>query len=256
MNIAYRLVKIADKIVTFIVYTLLILIFLFCLYALFDTLKLYSNASTNNLSLYKPDESDPSASLKALLKINPDVVGWITIDDTKIDYPIVIGESNDEYLDKDVYGNFSLSGSIFLDYAADRNFSDLFSVMYGHHMNGGYMFGDIQKFVDESYFNSHNSGRIYTVDGRIYDIEIYAFIQTDSYDGMVYAVNHIDQIRQSNKIMYLTENAKYIKKNISINPKTKLMALSTCSKATTNGRDVLVVKLNERESGVSEKESN
>ena len=62
--------------------------------------------------------------------MNPDVCGWLTLDHTKIDYPVVQGTDNFEYLEKDVLGNPSVAGSIFLDAKSDRNFHDFYTVIY------------------------------------------------------------------------------------------------------------------------------
>ncbi len=69
-----------------------------------------------------PEQKDGGTSFEELRKINPDVCGWITLDHTKIDYPILQGEDNLTYINTDVYGDFALSGSIFLDSGCDRNF--------------------------------------------------------------------------------------------------------------------------------------
>ena len=61
-------------------------------------------------------------TLQDLMKINPDVRGWLTIDDTHINYPVLQGSYDYEYLNKDVYGNFVLSGSIFSKYRKQRRF--------------------------------------------------------------------------------------------------------------------------------------
>ena len=70
---------------------------------------------SDDLLEYKPipgQEENPT--LDELMAINPDVVGWLTVDDTHIDYPVVQGENDMEYINKDVYGEFALPGSIFL----------------------------------------------------------------------------------------------------------------------------------------------
>lgn len=241
MNIAYKLIKIADKILNIILYLCLILVFLFCLYALFDTIKLYIKATSDNVSILKPTKDDPIESLNSLKQINEDVCGWITIDDTNIDYPIVIGESNAEYLNKDVYGNYSLSGSIYLDYRNSRDFTDIYSVIFGHHMDGGAMFGDIQKFKDKTFFDSHQYGTLYTENG-MYKIEIFAFLETDAYNSYIYGINKNDVNRKNELIEYAKENAANYR-DTNIEQEERVIGLSTCSSATTNGRDVLLVKI-------------
>lgn len=241
MNIAYKLIKIADKILNIIIYLCLITVFLFCLYALFDTIKIYIRASNENVSILKPSKDNPIESFNDLKKINEDVCGWITIDNTKIDYPIVRGRSNAEYLDKDVYKNYSLSGSIFLDYRNSLNFNDYYSVIFGHHMSNGAMFGEIPKFSNKEFFDENRSGTLYT-NGNIYNLEVFAFIYTDAYDGYIYSINSQNLEKQEELIKYIKEKAKNYRE-VGINKYDKIICLSTCSTATTNGRYILLAKI-------------
>lgn len=241
MNIAYKLIKIADKILNIIIYLFLCIVFLFCLYALFDTIKVYIRASSNSVSVLKPTREDPINSLKSLQKINKDVVGWITIDGTKIDYPIVIGETNEEYLSKDVYGNYSLSGSIFLDYRNSRKLDDIYSVIFGHHMNGGIMFGSVQKFIDREYFEKNKTGTLYTEKG-VFDLEVIAYIATDAYDPTIYSINK-DNLEQQDKLVEYIKRKAINYRQVGLTKYDTILCLSTCSTATTNGRDILMVKV-------------
>ena len=93
-----------------------------------------------------------------LLAINPDVRGWLTIDGTHVDYPIVQGEDDMEYVNKGVYGEFSLSGTVFLDSENTSDFSDCYNLLFGHHMANGAMFGDVVRFTDRTYFEKHQTG--------------------------------------------------------------------------------------------------
>lgn len=241
MNIAYKLIKFADKILNVIVYLCLIIVFLFCLYALFDTIKVYLRASNDSISSLKPNDEDPIESLNSLKQINEDVCGWITIDDTNIDYPIVIGENNAEYLNKDVYGNYAISGSIYLDYRNARDFSDIYSVVFGHHMDGGAMFGDIRKFTDKTFFDTHTTGTLYTEKGA-YKLQVFALVHTDAYNKYVYGINKNDFSRKDELISFIRENAINYRE-LNINSEERVVGLSTCSSATTNGREILYVKI-------------
>ena len=95
------------------------------------------------------------------MKLNKDVVGWIKIFDTHISYPVVQGKDNQEYLNKDVFGEFSFSGSIFLDYRNACDFTDSYSIIYGHHMEYGAMFGDVVEFKNDDYFQEHKTGALF-----------------------------------------------------------------------------------------------
>ena len=85
-------------------------------------------------------------SFEELQKINPEVFGWLNIPDTHIDYPLVQAEGNSKYVNTDVKGNFSLSGSIFLDCRNHKDFSDCNHIIYGHHMQKDAMFGELERF--------------------------------------------------------------------------------------------------------------
>lgn len=101
-------------------------------------------------------------SFDELRKINPDIVGWIRIADTSIDYPIVHTDNNDTYLDTDFEGKKNPSGAIFLDCDSEPDFSGRHNIIYGHHMKNGSMFKDIIKYKDESFYRAHQDIVIYT----------------------------------------------------------------------------------------------
>jgi len=134
---------------------------------------------------FKPDPLD-TTNLKELEALNPDVRGWLTIDGTHIDYPLVQGEFDYEYLNKDVYGKYVLSGSIFMSTTNAKDFSDPYTLVYGHHLDNGSMFGDIDKYMDEDFFDKNTTGTLYTTDST-YRIDLFACISADAYDQMVYS---------------------------------------------------------------------
>lgn len=106
---------------------------------------------------------------EALWKENPDTVGWITIPDTQIDYPIVYdGEDNETYLHKDFYGNDSVYGTIYLDADSEPDFSGWNNPIYGHHMRDGSMFKDVTRYKDEEFFKEHQYFEIYTPERTIH----------------------------------------------------------------------------------------
>jgi len=106
---------------------------------------------------------------EALWKENPDTVAWITVPDTRIDYPIVYdGEDNETYLHKDFNGNDSVYGTIYLDSDSEPDFSGWNNPIYGHHMKDGSMFKDVTKFKDEEYFKAHQYFEIYTPERTIH----------------------------------------------------------------------------------------
>mgnify|MGYP000543082859 CR=1 FL=1 len=157
-------------------------------YALWDNWSILKEPDQvrEDLIRYKPaNEEELSYSFQELKAMNPDVCGWLTLDHTKIDYPVVQGTDNFEYLEKDVLGNPSVAGSIFLDAKSDRNFHDFYTVIMGHHMQGRKMFGDIDLYTDASFFEKNTTGTLY-VEGRILKLETVAILKADAYDKYVY----------------------------------------------------------------------
>ena len=104
---------------------------------------------------------------EALQTENPDVVGWIRIPDTRIDYPILHTDDNETYLDTDFDGNKSVYGSIYLDCDSSPDFRGWNNPIYGHHMKDGSMFKDVVRFKDPEYFKEHQYFEIYTPDRTI-----------------------------------------------------------------------------------------
>ena len=106
-------------------------------YALWDNNQVYAAVDNvqGELLQFKPAaDGENGASFEELLAINSDVKAWLTLDNTAIDYPVVQGENNFSYINTDVYGDFALAGSIFLDSDCDGSFNDPYSLLYGHHM--------------------------------------------------------------------------------------------------------------------------
>ncbi len=93
-----------------------------------------------------------------LHNINPDIVGWIYVPDTVIDYPILMG---DKYEKADEFGNYSYLGSIFIDDGTDLD-KDKHTILFGHNMASGQMFGHLKEYAEKAYTSSHNVAYIYT----------------------------------------------------------------------------------------------
>lgn len=103
----------------------------------------------------------------ALTAINPDIVGWIRIPDTNIDYPIVQTTDNDKYLHTSVEGENSKAGAIYLDFESDSDFYGYNNVIYGHNMKNGSMFKDVVNYKNEEYFKAHQTIWLYTPERTI-----------------------------------------------------------------------------------------
>lgn len=114
----------------------------------------------------QPEYISP-VDFSALSRENSDIVAWIRIPDTPVDYPIVQTTDNEKYLHTDFYGNKSAAGAIFLDYESDSDLEGRHNILYGHHMKNGSMFKAIVKYKDEKYFQEHPFFTIYTPEKEI-----------------------------------------------------------------------------------------
>ena len=221
---------------------LILVMFLYGGYSLWDTARIYGNAAVGEeLLKYKPtsETEGEHLSLQELALINPDTRGWLTIPDTHVDYPVLQGNDDMEYINKDVFGEFSLSGSLFLSCRNSSDFSDGYSLIYGHHMDHGGMFGDVVEYTDISYFEKHMEGWLYLVDAT-YQIQMFACVETDAYDNMIYGCGADTDL---NKLLsYIKEHA-VVYKNMTTDRPAQVIGLSTCADARTNGRVIVFGRL-------------
>jgi sortase B len=249
-NSAAALARGGDRILNAAISLILIVTLLFGGFGLWDTWNIYRKAGLDSeLLKYKPTatgEDTPNPTLEELQKINKDVCAWLTVDDTNIDYPVVQGESNMDYLNWAVDKSFSLSGSIFLDYRNNRDLSDPYSLIYGHHMEGDVMFGEIPYFLEEDYFKSHTTGTIFTTE-HTYNIRWFACVETDAYDTMIFnPTAYSDQDSIAELLRYIKKTAVQYR-DIGVSATDRLIALSTCATAATNGRVILIGRLSGNE---------
>lgn len=243
MEQAAKLARLGDRLVSLLAGGLILLMLLYGGYSLWDTAMVYSGAFlSEELLAFKPASDDPNSNptLTELQEINPDVRAWLTVYETNIDYPVVQGETDWDYINTDIYGEFSLSGSIFLDSRNSPDFSDAYNIVYGHHMDNGGMFGDVVEFVNEDYFQAHPTGRLYLPDAT-YDITLFACVQTDAYDSMIYNPTPSDK-DVGRLLAYIQDNAVQ-SRDIGVKESDQIIGLSTCAEAQTNGRVVIFGRL-------------
>ncbi len=235
--------KAGNRLLGIVAGLLILVMLLYGAYSLWDTAMVYAGAFLDDdLLKYKPTgEGEDNPTLDELMKINPDVCGWITIDDTHIDYPVVQGEDDMEYINKDVYGEFSLSGSIFLDSRNSRDFTDSYGLVYGHHMSNGGMFGDIVEFVNKDYFEGHKTGTLYLPDCT-YQITLFACVEADASDSLIYNPDAQDPSSLDSFLSYIEDKAVQYR-DIGVSSDDRIIGLSTCAEAVTNGRVVVYGRL-------------
>ena len=232
--------RFGNRIITGIAIVLVFTMMIYGCYSIYNSWQIFQGAYLNNdIAKLKPTENN--LSLEELQKINSDVIGWITIDDTNIDYPFVQGKDNMEYINKDIYGDFALSGSIFMDYRNSKDISDHYHLLYGHHMSYSAMFGDIEEFNDDDFLNKHHSGILIT-EGKKFKIELFAFVICFATDEKYFDVRPMNQTEFCAKLDEIKKDAKTYR-SIKLNGNDQIIALSTCFDTHTNGRMILFGKL-------------
>lgn len=230
-------IRIVDKCIDRIVLIVSLLFFLICIYAMIDAVMVYYNANDQSVLKFKPSGKEDAAVLKEL---SEDAVAWLTVDGTNIDYPVMQGKTNSEYLNKDPYGDYSLSGSIFLDSRCDGAFTDEYSLLYGHHMDYGTMFGALDEFIKPDYFNAHKTGALTTVGGEEYDVVFFAAVKAPADEDIIF-----DPPTTTNEKLldYLENHAAIFEEP---QEKDHFIALSTCQSAENIERMIVFGKLSPR----------
>ena len=127
----------------------------------------------------EPEKAVISAA--SLLDMNPDYIGWIRIDGTAIDYPVVRGQDNNTYLHTIFMGEKNPSGTIFMD-AATEGFNAPYALVYGHNMKDGSMFAGLNAYLENGYLKEHPDVTIITTDGETLDYRVFAVRITDVTD--------------------------------------------------------------------------
>ena len=152
----------------------------------------------------REDESEEDASGDSLIEIdagilalheeNPDCIGWLTIDGTRIDYPVMYrpGDKN-YYLHRDFNGEYSANGCLFLAEECVPGNSDNL-IIYGHHMNSGKMFADLEKYKDEGFYEEHPTILFRTIWGNE-QYQIFAAFTTPVYTGNDFVLSKREQWR-------------------------------------------------------------
>lgn len=164
-----------DDITSSMVWGVLIILMVFTLWTLTDLSDFNSHGA----------QAAAGHDLKELSKINSDTAAWLKMENTHIDYPVVRGRDNFEYLDLDIYGNFYVGGTLFMDAANRKDLSDAYIVIHGHHMSDGLMFGDLDKYLDEEFMRVNRRGTLRTLKDS-YDLEVFAAGTADAYDSRIY----------------------------------------------------------------------
>lgn len=180
--------------------------------------------------------------LPKLISKNTDVKGWIYIEGTTINYPLLQGPNNDYYLYINYDGNYSEAGSIYIDSYCSEDLSDDHTIIYGHNMKNDTMFGTLNDFKNQSHRDAHPYVYILTPNGMWNKYEIFAYYRANINDGTFDLFT--GNVNKMNNYIDLVSAKNYLSNNLLPANGEKLITLSTCTEdLADDSRNVLQAKL-------------
>ncbi|MBC8631744.1 class B sortase [[Eubacterium] tenue] len=222
----------------------LVIIFLFSSYKIVQKIINYKKADNvyKEIQEIKDKNIEKNNETLDLSYLNKDYRGWLTINNTNINYPILQGKDNNYYLDKDINKNYLASGSIFLDFRNNK-FDGENTILYGHSMKNDTMFAQLDKFKEKEFFNENNKIVILTPAGKKLTYEVFSAYITDLKDN--YNETNFKTENEYRNFLNKIENKSIVKSKLKVIPKDKILTLSTCSYEYEGARMVVHAKLME-----------
>ncbi|MFM9412984.1 class B sortase [Peptococcus simiae] len=155
----------------------------------------------------------------------PDIIGWIQIPGTKIDLPIVQGQDNAYYLDHSYTGAYHPFGEVFMDKANQPDLTDQNTILYGHNVQSGQVFHDLEGYQDQAFRDAHPTVHIYTPEGRqdYQVVAVYIASPASPYRAPNYSLTDWQTFRN-----WVAER-NLIQEDLPADPSHPILTLSTCS---------------------------
>ncbi len=192
----------------------------------------------------KPASPAVHPGLLALHGENPDCIGWLKIEGTVIDYPIMYHPAEENYyLHRDFYGEYSANGCLFLSELCNPNTSDN-RIIYGHHMNSGKMFAALDQYKDSAFYQGHPLISYNTLRGEE-TYQIFAVFCTPVYTGCdfpYYTFTKATDAADYQEYIEAVKSRALYDTGIDAAYGDKLLTLSTCEYSQKNGRMVVMAK--------------
>jgi len=202
-----------------------------------ETQEIYETALENSRETLTIEDSTttdagPNDSIRPqftdLHAVNERIVGWVSVEGTKLNNPILQAEDNDFYLNRNFKDNYSRAGSVFMDYRNDVMDMSRNTVIYGHSMKNDTMFGSLKKYAKQEYADEHATIYFDTLYDS-YDIKVFAayettidfyYIETEFASDEDYS-EYLDEVRKRS----------VIDMDVEVNPGDQIVTLSTCNNA-------------------------
>ena len=181
-----------------------------------------------------------SVDFSVLKQENEDIVGWLYLEDSPINYPVVQSNDNDYYLRRLVNGEYNIAGSLFMDYRNASNLENNNTIIYGHNMKNNTMFGSLQEYKSQDYYDNHKVMYYFTSE-KNYIIELFTGY-TISVESDIYDLSVID----SSKLEEWISKSDF-ESNTKVTEEDKIITLSTCAYEYDGARYIVMGVLKEIE---------
>lgn len=192
------------------------------------------------------EQRDVLEEYKNLLNKNKKLIGWLKIDDTNIDYPVMQTSDNEYYQDHNLNQQYDKNGSIFMDKDCDVLKPSTNYILYGHHMKSGQMFGKLDLYASEKYGKEHSYIQFDTIyEKGIYQVMYVFRSRVYSEEEIVFKYyQFIDALSEQEFDSYMQEMAAMSLYDTGVTAEfgDQLLTLSTCDYQEKNGRFVVVAK--------------
>ncbi len=199
-------------------------------------------SSSPELTPPPPSESEltppsaPEVDFDSLRAVNPEIVAWLSIDGTNIDYPVAQHSDNDYYLHHLFNGEWNSSGCLFMDCHNQSDFSGRHTIIYGHHMDNGTMFQNLMGYKDQSFYDGHPTAQLFTPGGT-YTVELFAGYVT-GVDGDAWQFDFASD-SEFREWLDNAKNKSLFESHVTPTAADRIVTLSTCSYEFYNARFVL-----------------
>ena len=195
----------------------------------------------------KQDDADivlPSVDFETLRENGPDIIGWLSLPDTVLNYPVTQTDNNEYYLNHLYDGTYNKVGCLFADYENQAGFSDRNTIVYGHNMRDGSMFALLNRYDEQSYFDTHRQMYLVTPKGG-YVMEIFtAFAAKPEESGSKTSPWQLSWKDDGAYTTWLTamKERSAVESDVTVTCSDKVLTLSTCTPGGT-GRFLVMGKL-------------
>ena len=208
----------------------------------------YQSGNEDDTSETEGEEKEPEVleDYKTLLNMNKDLIGWLKIADINIDYPVMQTNDNEYYLTHNFDDKYDKNGCLFLDYQCDVVNRNTNLIIYGHNMQSGNMFGNLDKYSSEEYYKEHPRFEFDTIyEKGAYEI-VYVF-RSKIYNEDAVVFKYYQFLDVQSELEFnsnMAEMAKLSLYDTGITPEygDELLTLSTCDYQENNGRFVIVAR--------------